>query len=95
MKSFMFALLLLLVPFSAMSQKVIIKVIKLDKKAVSEWQIRDEQYWLVFSGNDFPGEDSISFPLEANKRYFLEISVSESFKKICKRPEFFANLICI
>ena len=75
----MFALLLLLVPFSAMSQKVIIKVIKLDKKAVSEWQIRDEQYWLVFSGNDFPGEDSISFPLEANKRYFLEISVSEIY----------------
>ena len=60
-----------------MSQKVIIQVIKVEKTSVSEWQILDEQYHLVFSGNDFPREDSISFPLEANRRFFLEISVSE------------------
>ena len=79
MKNVLFISLLYLIPFSVMSQKVTIQVIKTEKIAVSEWQILDEQYHPVFSGNEYSRDDSVSFTLEANERYSLQISVSEIY----------------
>jgi V8-like Glu-specific endopeptidase len=62
-----------------MSQKVTIQVIKAEKIAASDWQILDEQYHTVFSGNEYFRNDTISFTLEANKRYLLQISVSDIY----------------
>ena len=56
-----------------------VQVIKGRKVALSEWQILDEQYHIVFSGNEHFRDDSVSFSLEANKRYLLQISVSEIY----------------
>ncbi len=53
-------------------------MVKKDKTATNDWQVMDEEYKAVFSGKDFIHEDSITFSLEANKKYFLLISVSES-----------------
>ncbi len=47
--------------------------------AASEWQILDEQLIPVFSGSEYFREDSVYFSLEANKRYFIEVSVSDVF----------------
>jgi hypothetical protein len=62
-----------------MSQKVTIQVIKVGKIAETEWQIFDEQYHIVFSGNEYFRDDTVSFTLEANKRYLLQISISEIY----------------
>jgi secreted trypsin-like serine protease len=76
MKKFILFFLFILLPVSAFSQKVTVKVIKAEKPAVSEWQILDEGYRLVFSGNEYYRSDSVIFSLEANKRYIFQISVS-------------------
>ena len=62
-----------------MSQKVTVQVIKTENAALSDWQIMDEQYRIVFSGNEYFRDDSVTFSLEANTRYFLQISVTEIF----------------
>lgn len=62
-----------------MSQKVTVQVIKTENAALSDWQIMDEKYRIVFSGNEYFRDDSVTFSLEANKRYFLQISVTEIF----------------
>jgi secreted trypsin-like serine protease len=80
MKSAILIFILVLLSFSAFSQKVRIQIIKVDKSAQSEWQIYDEQDILAASGDDFNTSDSIFFSLEANKKYSLNISVSEVFK---------------
>lgn len=77
MKNVIFIFLLSLVHLSVFSQKVIIKVIKGEKAAVSEWQILDENYQVVFTGSEYYRSDSVILTLEANKRYFLAISVTE------------------
>ena len=80
MKSVILIFSLVLLSFSAFSQKVRMQVIKVDKSAKSEWQIYDEQDILAASGSDFNTSDSIFFSLEANKKYSLKILVSEIFK---------------
>ena len=62
-----------------MAQKVSVQVIKVENAALTEWQILDEQYQIVFSGDGYFRKDSIFFGLETNKRYFLEFSVYEIF----------------
>jgi hypothetical protein len=62
-----------------MSQKVTVQVIKAEKTAMTEWQILDDQYQTVFYGSDYLIDDSVTFTLEANKRYILKISVSEIY----------------
>jgi hypothetical protein len=44
---------------------------------VSDWQILNDQNVSVFSGTGNVGNDSSAFSLEANKYYFLRISVTE------------------
>jgi hypothetical protein len=66
-----------LIPLSLFSQKVTISIAMTKNSSVSEWQILDEKYMQVIPGNEFPVEDTVTFSLDANKRYFLEVSVSE------------------
>jgi hypothetical protein len=77
MKNVVFIFLLSLIQLSVFSQKVTVKVIKTENAAIAEWQILDEDYKIVFIGNDYYRSDSVILTLEANKRYFLTVSVSE------------------
>ena len=79
MKKFVFISSFFLISYVAMSQKATVKVIKTEKTALSEWQILDEKYNIVFSGNEYFRPDSVTFFLDANKRYFLQISVIEIY----------------
>jgi secreted trypsin-like serine protease len=75
MKNFILFFLFAILPVSAFSQKVTVKVIKEERPAVSDWQILDEAYRVVFSGNEYYRSDSVIFSLEANKRYIFQVSV--------------------
>ncbi len=77
MKNYVLIFLLSLIPISVLSQKVMVQVIKVEKAGQSEWQILDEKYMPVFPGSEYSQNDSVTFSLDANKRYFLEISVSQ------------------
>jgi hypothetical protein len=66
-------------PVSLLSQKVTTCVVKTEKAAESEWLILDEQFHPVFAGDEYFRDDSVSFILEANKRYFLEISITRIY----------------
>lgn len=79
MKNILLISILYLISLSVMSQKVTIQVIKTGNAALSEWQILDKQYRPVFPGSEYFKQDSVSFTLEANERYLLEISVSEIY----------------
>ena len=81
MKNFIFIFLLHIIPFSLLSQKVTVQVIKGGNAAKSDWQILDEKYNIVFSGYEYFRNDSVTFSLDANKRYFLKISVSEIYDR--------------
>ena len=76
MKSFLFICLLYLISFSVLAQKVTIKVSKNKNSGLTAWQIIDDQNIIVFSGTEYLQNDTVSFSLDANKRYFLKISVS-------------------
>ncbi len=80
MKNHILFFLFILISVSAAGQKVTVKVIKDEKAAISEWQVLDDGYRLVFSGNEYYRSDSVIFSLDANKRYFLQISVSGILK---------------
>jgi hypothetical protein len=76
MKRFLFICLLYLISFSVLAQKVTIKVSKTKNSGLATWQIIDDQNTIVFSGTEYLQNDTVSFSLDANKRYFLKISVS-------------------
>jgi hypothetical protein len=77
MKNILFVSLLFLISYSGLSQKVTIQVIKAESASMTHWKILDEQYQSVFSGSEYIQNDSVTFTLDANKRYFLQISVFE------------------
>lgn len=78
MKRSLFALLVCMMPLSVLPQKVAVQITRTLNASVSEWQILDENLISVISGNDYPGkEDTVAFSLEADKRYFMLISISE------------------
>jgi len=78
MKRSLFVLLVCMIPLSVLPQKVAVQITRTLNASVSEWQILDENLISVISGNDYPGkEDTVAFSLEADKRYFLLISISE------------------
>ncbi len=79
MKNILLISLLYLLPFSAMSQKVSVQVAGVKKVGMTEWKVLDDLNRIVFSGNEYFSDDSVIFSLEANKKYSLEISVSEIF----------------
>ncbi len=80
MKNFIIIFLLFLISLSASSQKVKVQVVQTGNIASSSWQILDEQYQSVFSGNKYSGVDTVTFSLEANKKYILQIAVYEVYK---------------
>jgi Trypsin/PKD-like domain len=73
-KVFIF-IIALFVTLPAFSQKVPVQVTKSKIAAGSDWQIVDADFLPVVSGNEFPGLDSVSFGLEENKRYYLEVTI--------------------
>jgi secreted trypsin-like serine protease len=77
MKRILFLFLILTMPLSVLPQKVTVQVKKKESATVSKWQILDEKLMPVVPGNVYAVDDISVFPLEANKRYFFEISVSE------------------
>jgi V8-like Glu-specific endopeptidase len=77
MKKILLFSLICIIPLSVLSQKVTIQVTGAKDVSVPGWQILDDKYITVLAGNEYPAEDTIVFTLEANRRYFFEISVSE------------------
>jgi hypothetical protein len=77
MKRSLLVFLIYIIPLSVLSQKVSVQITRTKNASVSEWQILDEKLISVLAGNEYPDKDTIAFSLEADKRYFLLISVSE------------------
>ena len=73
----------LLTTFSltGLSQKADILVVRTKDSGISEWQVLDGQYKLVIPGNDFAGQDSVFFGLEADSRYLLQVYVPDTGNK--------------
>jgi Secreted trypsin-like serine protease len=76
MKKVLIISLLCLISYYGYSQKVNVEIVRTMGAANSEWQILDENYLQVIPGDEYPG-DSIVFSLEANKRYFLQVSITD------------------
>jgi hypothetical protein len=77
MKRFLFIFLLYLISLSVLAQKVTIRVSKTKNSGLTAWQIIDDQNITVFSGVEYLQNDTVTFSLDANRHYFLKISVSE------------------
>jgi hypothetical protein len=60
------------------SQKVSVQVIRENISAARTWQILDENYNIAFQGMEIFREDTITFSLESNKRYFFYCTISSS-----------------
>jgi hypothetical protein len=79
MRKLVFISLLTLAALSAYSQKVSVQLKRSSNAVSANWQILDQQHVLTVSGNNYSGTDTADFSLEANKYYFLLISVSEVY----------------
>jgi secreted trypsin-like serine protease len=77
MKKFLSVFLLISLSLPAISQKVTVQVIKSGEAALSGWQILDERYMPVYSGENSGNETT--FSLEANKRYFFAVSINGNY----------------
>jgi hypothetical protein len=80
MRKLIILLLLCLLSFYGYSQKVNVAIIKTRNAASSEWQILDENYRQVIREEEYPDADSIVFSLEAERRYFLQVSIIDILK---------------
>jgi secreted trypsin-like serine protease len=76
MKRFLFISLLFVVSLSVIAQKATIKVLQTKNAGITSWQIIDPLNITVFNGDEYLNDDSVTFSLEANKYYFLKISVT-------------------
>lgn len=79
MKKFLFISVFYLIPLFVFSQKVTVQVIKTGDAGITNWQILDELNNTVFSGAEYLCDDSVTFSLDANRHYFLQISVSKIY----------------
>ena len=77
MKRLLFISLLCLISLSVLAQKVTINVSKTKNAGATGWQIIDDQNITIISGTDNLQNDSVTFSLDANKYYFLKISIAE------------------
>ncbi len=75
MKKLVFFAAFILLAYPLFSQKVPVYVV-INRNASPEWQILDENMSIVFQSNSFFTGDTISFSLEANKRYFFYYTVT-------------------
>jgi hypothetical protein len=76
MKRSLLVFMISIIPLSVLSQKTAMQLTRTRDASISEWQILDDKYMQVLTGNEYPADDTITFSLEANKRYFLLISIS-------------------
>jgi hypothetical protein len=90
MKRLLFISLLYLTSLSALAQKVTIQVLQTKNPGLTAWQIIDDQNITVFSGTEYLYNDSVTFSLNANRHYFLKISVSEN-----NNPELSLCTLCL
>ena len=81
MRQTLFIILISLIALPGVSQKVSVKVTNAKKPAITGWQILDDRNMPVYSGSQFLSEDSIFFSLEANRRYFMEVSLSDIYDR--------------
>ena len=76
MKRIILIILISVIPLIVSAQKATIRIIKSKTGSVAEWKILDDKFMPVLTSDLYPAEDTIVFSLDANKRYFFEISVS-------------------
>ncbi|HEX2919576.1 MAG TPA: trypsin-like serine protease [Bacteroidales bacterium] len=79
MKKILLVIPFLLHSFILLPQKVTINVVR-DQPI--EWQILDESYDLVFAGSNLTENDSVSFTLESERRYFLQVSFNTFLEEV-------------
>ncbi|HEX2969965.1 MAG TPA: trypsin-like serine protease [Bacteroidales bacterium] len=72
-KNFLTAVFLL-VTAVIFAQKVPVHVV-IDSSADRRWQLLDEDYRIVFNSNEYFTDDTISFSLESNKRYYFYCTI--------------------
>lgn len=77
MKKILFISCFFLISFTVIAQKVTIRVSGTHIAGVSDWQILDDESKSVCSGTVSDVNDSVAFSLEANKYYFLKITVTQ------------------
>ena len=77
MKRYLFIFLLFLFSISVLSQKVTIEVFQSKNPGLTAWQILDNHNQIIFSGTEYLKFDSVIFGLEANRFYYLKVSVSD------------------
>jgi hypothetical protein len=82
MKRFIFTILLSILFLPAWSQTVYIQVIRNKEAPESEWRILDENYQVVFPGSDFFKNDTTTFQLEINRRYYFVVSFYAQVKNL-------------
>ncbi len=78
MKRVLSSILLLFIAITGFSQKASVQIARSVKASAAEWQILDAEFFPVVSSSDFPGVDSISFGLESDRRYYLEVSITDT-----------------
>lgn len=81
MKRIVIISLLWLAHLSIEAQKVNITLIQTENVSSSAWQILDEYSQTICSSYQYVRNDSVSFILEANKRYFFQISLYEVYNR--------------
>jgi hypothetical protein len=77
MKRILLIFFISVIPLIVSAQKTTIRIIKSTTGSVEEWKIMDDKFRPVLTSVLYPAEDTIVFSLDANERYFFEISVSE------------------
>lgn len=78
MKRTLLVILLNLTGIILFSQKVTVKVILSGDSRLQSWQILDNQGLNVFEGQLTTQPDSVFFSLDANRHYFLKLSLNDS-----------------
>jgi hypothetical protein len=78
MKKYLLISLISFFSYSVIAQKVNVQICRTDVASLSLWQIVDENYQGIYSGSGHFREDTVSFSLEAEKFYFLQITLPES-----------------
>lgn len=79
MNRVLISILVLMFASPVFSQKADVQVVKSGQALDAQWQILDTELFPVVSDTDFPGMDSVSFGLDANRRYYLEFSLPDTF----------------
>lgn len=72
-----FLLFLLFFPLAVFAQPVTVQVVQNRDAAVSGWQIMDENFQIIFSGEEFTNHDTATISLGDHRRFIFQVTVSE------------------